>query len=595
MPDPVPRRLLRESAAARPHLALAGLLGVLAAGLICAQATLLAQILARAALDGATLTQLRGELIALAAVLAARAAVGAGFELSGRLGAIRVMSELRGRLARQLLALCPGGLAGEERTGELAAAAVQGVDALEAYFAGYLPQLVLATVVPLAVLAFAAYADPITAGILALTVPILILFMILVGKGAAEQTRRRWRALTLLSAHFLDVVQGLATLRAHRREAAQAQTLADVGERYRAETMATLRVAFMSALVLELCAMIGTALVAATVGVQLVAGDIGLQAGLAVLLLAPELYGPLRLVGQQFHSSAEGSAAAERIFAVLDRPPALAGPPATSPDRGTGERGGAAPEPADAVAADHAIPGGTRLVPDPAHAPVRLQAVSYEYPGRPGEVLHELDLELRPGEITALVGPSGAGKSTVARLLLRLADPTAGRVLCGGQDLRELDPDAWRAQVAWVPQRPRLFAGSVAENIRLAAPRAGDAEVQRAAQAAGAAGFIDTLPQGMATQIGDGGRRLSAGQRERIALARAFLADAPLLVLDEPTAHLDADSARSVGEALEDLARGRTTLLIAHDPALADRADRVLQLRDGRILASDPQPLAGVA
>lgn len=598
MAAPVPRRLLRESAAARPHLALAGPLGVLAAALICAQAALLAQVIARAALHGATLAQLRGELIALAAVLAARAAVGAGFDLSGRLGAIRVMSELRRRLAHQLLALCPGGLTGEERTGELAAAAVQGVDALEAYFAGYLPQLVLATLVPLAVLAFASYTDPVTAGILALTIPILILFMVLIGKGAAAQTRRRWHALALLSAHFLDVVQGLATLRAHRREAAQARTLADVGERYRAETLATLRVAFMSALVLELCAMIGTALVAATIGVQLVAGDIGLQAGLAVLLLAPELYGPLRLVGQQFHSSAEGTAAAERIFAVLDRPPALTARPAPNcvanggeEARRTSGRNGVRPVdgggPASAATA--------RPVPNPAHESLRLDHVGYEYPGRPGEVLHELDIELHPGEITALVGPSGAGKSTIARLLLRLADPTAGRVLCGATDLRDLPPDAWRAQVAWVPQRPLLFAGSVAENIRLAAPQASDAEVGRAARAAGAAEFVAALPQGMDTQIGDGARRLSAGQRERIALARAFLADAPLLVLDEPTAHLDADSAQAVGEVLGRLAHGRTTLLIAHDPALAERADRVLHLSDGRLVVPQSAPLAVVA
>ncbi len=202
---------------------------------------------------------------------------------------------------------------------------MQGVDALESYFAGYLPQLVLAALVPLAVLGWTAAVDPISAGILALTVPILIVFMILIGKGASSQTRRRWQALSLLSAHFLDVVRGLPTLRAYRREHAQAQILADVGERYRTETMATLRVAFLSALVLELCAMIGTALVAATIGVQLVDGDLGLTAGLTVLLLAPELYGPLRNVGQQFHASADGSAAAERIFAVLDRPPAIVG------------------------------------------------------------------------------------------------------------------------------------------------------------------------------------------------------------------------------------------------------------------------------
>ncbi len=269
------------------HLALAGALGVLSAVLIVAQAALLAFVIERAAMDHATLASLRAQLIALAAVLCARALAGGAFELSGRWGAVRIMSELRGRLAQRLLVTSPERRPASGRTGELASTAVQGVDALESYFAGYLPQLVLATVVPLAVIAWAIALDPITAAILALTVPLLVAFMVLIGKGASAQARGRWQALALLGAHFLDVVQGLPTLRAYGREHAQERTLEEVGERYRAETMATLRVAFLSALVLELCAMIGTALVAATIGVQLVDGALGLQAGLTVLLLAP--------------------------------------------------------------------------------------------------------------------------------------------------------------------------------------------------------------------------------------------------------------------------------------------------------------------
>ncbi|MGD1057184.1 MAG: thiol reductant ABC exporter subunit CydD [Solirubrobacteraceae bacterium] len=556
MPAPVDRRLLAESRPARAHMAIAGALGGCSAVLIVAQAALLAYVIERAAMDHATLASLRAQLIALAGVLCLRALAGGAFELSGRWGAVRVMSELRGRLARQLLLLSPERRPAGARTGELANTAVQGVDALESYFAGYLPQLVLATLVPLAVIAWVIALDPITAAILALTVPLLVLFMVLIGKGANAQARGRWQALALLGAHFLDVVQGLATLRAYRRERAQEQTLVEVGERYRAETMATLRVAFLSALVLELCAMIGTALVAATIGVQLVDGALGLQAGLTVLLLAPELYAPLRLVGQQFHASTDAGNASQLIFDALDAPAAIKRP--------TG--------------------AGGVSIPNPAHAAVRFEGVSYEYPQRPGRVLSDLDLELEPGRTTALVGPSGAGKSTIATLLMRLADPTEGCITCGGIDLRALDPDAWRSQIAWVPQHPTLFTGSAAENIALYAPQATRARIEQAAHAVGAERLIRELPQGFDTPIGEGARRLSAGQARRITLARAFLADRPLLVLDEPTAHLDEESAHELASAIELLARGRTTLLIVHHPLLSELADHVHLIGDGRVL-----------
>jgi thiol reductant ABC exporter CydD subunit len=577
--------LLAETRAARAHALVAGLLGVASAALIVAQAALLAYAIDRSAVHGASVSSLTPQLIALAAVLLARAGVNGSFELSGRLGATRVMSELRARLTRQLLVVCPDGRPATLRTGELAAAAVQGVDALESFLAGYLPQLVLAAVVPAAVLAWVLAIDPIPGAILLVTIPILIVFMVLIGRGARAQTRRRHRALALLSAHFLDVVRGLPTLIAYRRERAQADTLARVGERYRAETMATLRIAFMSAFVLELCAMLGTALVAATIGVQLVDGALSLRVGLTVLLLAPELYGPLRGVGRQFHAGSEGLAAAERIFAVLDRPPALrpivgtAAEPAVPEAALAEERPSPLYVPPDPLRRPRSAPA-----PDPTRASLRLAGVSYEYPQRPGAALDGLQLELAPGQITALVGPSGAGKSTLARLLLRLADPDSGTVACGGVDLRELDPERWRAQIAWVPQRAQLFAGTMAENIRLGAPDATDAQVRRAAALAGAIPLMQALPEGMDTVLGEGARRLSAGQAQRISLARAFVReDARLLILDEPTAHLDERSAGEVAEAIARVARGRTTLLIVHHPSLAARADRVVRIAGGRI------------
>jgi thiol reductant ABC exporter CydD subunit len=554
MAAPVDRRLIGESRAARAHLMLAALLGAISAVLIVAQAVLLASIIDRVAMRHATLASLKVELIALTSVLLTRALADGGFELAGRWGAVGVMSELRRRLVRRMLLESPEQRPHAARTGELASTAVQGVDALEAYFAGYLPQLVLASVVPIVVIAWVITIDPITAGILALTVPLLILFMVLIGKGAREQAQRRWRALALLGAHFLDVLQGLATLRAYGREDAQEQTLDDVGERYRTETMATLRTAFLSAFALELCAMIGTALVAATIGVQLVSGTLSLQAGLTVLLLAPEMYGPLRLVGQQFHASTDASSAYERIFHALDESPPIA--------------------PANAAHAPTS----------PAQAPIRFETVSYEYPQRPGRALSGLDLELEPGRITALLGESGAGKSTLARLLMRLADPSAGRVTCAGVDLRDLDPERWRAQIAWVPQRPTIFTGTIAQNIALCRPAAAPAEIERAARAAGATEFIRQLPHGLQTRVGEGTRRLSTGQAQRIALARAFLADRPLLLLDEPTAHLDDESAQTVAETIRVLARARTTLLIVHHPLLTELADHLHVIHDGRLI-----------
>ncbi len=550
-------QLVRRTRAARVHLGVTAVVGVVVAILVVAQAAFLGSALARAAHDGASLHVVAPALIALALVALGRGLAMGALEATGRLGASRAMSELRGALVRHVLLDRPGGLQ-RERSGELATAAVQGVDSLEAYFARYLPQAILSALVPVAVLAWAVTLDWEAAAILAVTVPVLIAFMILVGLGARSVAKRRWRVLGRLGAHFLDVVEGLATLRVHGRAEAQANTIAVASDRLRRETMATLRVAFLSAFVLELVAMLGTALVAATIGVQLVDGSLQLQAGLTVLLLAPELYLPLRQVGAQFHASADGLAAAERIFETLDHPAATPRP-------------------------EH-----PRSAPDPSVSAVRLEGVGFAHGGRPEPALDGVDLELAPGEMVALVGPSGAGKSTLASLVLRLADPGEGRVTCGGVDLRDVDARAWRARTAWVPQRPTLFTGTVADNVRLAAPRAGEAEVTEALEAAGGLGFVEGLPQGVHTRLGEGGRRLSAGQTQRIALARAFLADPHLLVLDEPTANLDPESADAVGESIARLAAGRTTLLVVHRPELAARADRIVALEGGRTHTPEP-------
>ena len=548
------RRLLQRARPVRRLLALDVALGLAAAVLVLLQATLLARIVAQA-FAGASFRDVSRDLVLLGLAFAGRGALAWGFEVAGRRAASSVLSELRLALVRRRLRDQPLALDGVE-AGEVAASAVQGVEGLEAYFARYLPQIVLASVVPLAVLAWVATLDLTSAGVMLLTLPLVPVFMWLIGRYTEERTRERWQALRLLSGHFLDVVRGLPTLQAFNRSRAQARVLAEVGERYRRTTMGTLRVGFLSGSVLELAATLGVALVAVTVGVRLAGGSLGLQAGLTVLVLAPELYLPLRQLGAQFHASADGLAVAERMLELLEAPPAVAA-------------------------------GGRLVPPNPREAPVRFEAVSFAYPSRPGLVLDEFDLQLLPGETVALVGPSGAGKTTVASLLLQFAEPSSGRVTAGGIDLAECQAELWRRLIAWVPQRPTLFRGTVLENIRLGDEGASDRAVRDAAMLAGADRFIQSLPSGYETLVGDGGRALSAGERRRIALARAFVRDAALVILDEPTADLDRRSADVVAEAVERLRAGRTVLLIAHRPELVEHADRVVVLGDGTVVREE--------
>ncbi len=542
-------RLLRRGRTARVLLVVDAALGLLAALLVLVQAVLLAWVAARA-FDGATLADVTVPLVLLVAVVVARAAAAWGFEVAGRSAANRVLSDLRLDVVERRLRDRPAALDGAD-SAEVATAAVNGVDALETAFARYLPQVVLACVVPVAVIAFVASIDIVTAGLMLLTLPLVPVFMWLVGRDTERRTRERWQTLARLATHFLDVVRGLPTLRAFDRGTAQTARVAEVGEDYRRATMGTLRIAFLSGAVLELAATLGIALVAVTVGVRLVNGGLGFEAGLTVLVLAPELYQPLRALAAQYHASADGLAVAGRLLDLV--------------------------EDGRAAGAGQAAPPSVREVA------VCLEGVSFAYPARPGLVLDAVDLALAPGETVALVGPSGSGKSTIASLLLAFAEPTGGRLLAGGVDLSTCDPALWRTQIAWLPQRPTLFRGTVAENIRLGSA-ASDGRVRGAAVRAGADAFVRELPDGYETVVGDGGRQLSAGQLQRLALARVFLREAPLVILDEPTAHLDSESAELVGAAVELMRSARTVLLIAHRPELARRADRIVTLVDGRIV-----------
>lgn len=539
---PIDSRLLRYASATRTFLAAVVGLGIAGAALVIAQAMLIAEVVVGAFQQGMAVSDLTAPLTLLAAVAVGRAAVSWLTELAAHRASAAVKSELRRRLLSRAVELGPGRLSGQN-TGSLVALATRGVDALDDYFSRYLPQLGLAVVVPVAVLARIVTEDWVSAAVIVVTLPLIPLFMVLIGWATQAGMDRQWGLLSRLSGHFLDVVAGLPTLKVFGRARAQAESIRSITSQYRQATMRTLRIAFLSSFALELLSTLSVALVAVGIGMRLVHGDLDLYTGLVILILAPEAYFPLRQVGAQFHAAAEGLAAAEEIFEVLGTVPRRLG--------------------------TAAVPGTLRL---------EVDHVTVHHKGRDGASLSAATLVVEPGETVALVGESGVGKSTLLDVLLGFVDPSEGRVRIGGTDLADLDVDRWREHIAWVPQMPYLFAGTIAENVRLARPDADDAAVRAALRDAGANDFVQALPDGQDSLIGEDGAGLSAGQRQRLALARAFLADRPVLLLDEPTAALDGATEAGIVDAVGRLAQGRTVLLVVHRPALLAVADRTVTL-----------------
>lgn len=539
-----------------------------AAGVVTVlQAYLLSQVIAAVFLKAATRPDLQTPLAALLLVIILRALLVAAAEASAHRVALTVKEALRARLFAHLLALGPLRAQGE-RSGELVNTLVEGIEALEAYLNHYLPQLVLATLIPLTVLFFVFPTDLLSGIVLLVTAPLIPLFMVLIGKAAEKLTERQWSSLSLMSAHFHDVLRGLTTLKRLGQAEAQVRNVAQISDRFRQLTMGVLRMTFLSALALELISTLSVAIVAVAIGLRLLEGQMAFVDALFILVIAPEFYLPLRMLGARFHAGMEGVQAANRIFALLEMP--LPQPPQ--------------PQPASTP------PAGT--------APITLENVHVTYPGREEPALANLSLTIEPGQTVALVGASGAGKSTITHLLLRFLEPDAGQIKVGETPLSTLDPADWRSQLAWVPQSPYLFHDTVAANIRLGRPEAGEEEVIAAARQAHAHTFIQALPEGYDTVIGEEGARLSGGQAQRLALARAFLKDAPLLILDEPTAHLDPETEALLQEATAALIADRTVLLIAHRLNTVVHADQLIVLDQGKIvqqgnhaqLAAEPGP-----
>jgi thiol reductant ABC exporter CydD subunit len=535
------RRLLRHGRASRWFLLLSVLLGVATAACVLAQALILASAISAVFLGDADLAAIAPDLWLLAAVIASRAVLAHWQETAAARASAAVKSQLRSALVRRTVAEGPRGM----RTGEVAQLATRGVDALDPYFARYLPQVVLAGIVTPLFLVAVWITDWISGLVILVTVPIVVLFMVVAGLAAQRTTDRQWRTLARLANHFLDVVDGLTTLRVFGRARAQQDAVESVTEEYRRATMGVLRIAFISSFVLELFTSLSVAIVAVQVGLRLIGGDVGLHVALVVLLLAPEAFAPLRQLGANHHAAAEGVSVGAKILDILDAP---------APRR------------------------GWRVIPTVTTGLVAEDVTVRRADGR--TTLAPVSFELGLGEVVAVVGPSGSGKTTLVEVILGFQEPCRGSVRVGGVPLTDADHRRWLDQIAWLPQRPTLIDGTVADNIRLGAPDATDDEV-RSALAQAACGEI-----ALARRLVENGADLSAGQRQRIALARCFLRTArgaALVLLDEPTAHLDTVTEARVLAAVRGLAAGRCVLMVAHRPAAVDAADRIIDVTARRL------------
>jgi thiol reductant ABC exporter CydD subunit len=561
-PRLVPPELAARVPTVRAVAVAALVIGALTAVSIVVQAVALATAIDRSLLHHRPLAAVRPELIIVALAVVARAVLALLGELSARRGAESVVATLRGQLLRRVFSLGPSWLAGE-RPGEVSLTATRGLRSLHTYFARYLPQAAMAAVVPLVLLIWVATQDWLSLVVVAALVIAVPVTMIYFGREANRRTARQWRRLGSLAGRFLQLIEGLPTLRAFGREGHGRREVIESTEGVRVATMRTLRVAFLSALAMDLIAGFGVGLVAMVLGLRLLWGDLTLQTALAVLLVAPEIFVPLRRAGAEFHASTEGQAAATRVLEVLALDT------------------GAPMEWFAPVAPGAASVGLPRRSVD-----LRIDGLRIHYDNRAAPALDAFTLHAPPGSRVALVGPSGAGKSTVFDALLGFAPRAAGTLTIDAKESSGFTPEEWRAHFSWVPQRPYLFTASLAENLRLGARTATDEALFDVCAAVGLDRLVAHLPRGLETPLGQDGLTLSAGERQRVALARALLCPAPILLLDEPTASLDVATIALMAATIEPWISGRTVLVAAHEPLLLPHFDAVCKVATSPVTAA---------
>jgi ATP-binding cassette, subfamily C, bacterial CydD len=524
-------------------------LGSLGGLLVIAQAWCLAYVVNAVVFSQRTVTDVQYYLAVILLIILFRVIVSYATERVAFLASASIKQNIRARLLKKIQQLGPAYLSGE-RSGEISTTLSEGVEALENYYARYLPSMSLALWVPLSILAFVVPVDWKSALVMLLTAPLIPFFMILIGKGAEKLNQQQWTQLTRLGGHFLDTIQGLTTLKLFNASKREARVIERISEDYRESTMKVLRVAFLSSLALEFFATVSIAIVAVLIGFRLLFAEMEFQAGFFILLLAPEFYLPLRSLGTHYHGRMEAIASSERIIEILQTPVI------TSENR-------------------------TKTL---AEQPINicLRHVSFNYETRPA--LKNVSIEIGSGEHVALVGPSGSGKTTLLNLLLGFLQAEQGEILINGHNLDQIQLENWRQHIAWIPQRPRMFYGSVLDNITLGMKGVEAQAVLDALDESFSREFVENLPDGLDTLIGDGGQGLSGGQLQRLALARAFLRQPALLILDEPTAHLDKDSETIIQQALQRFSKGRTVLSIAHRLSTIQQADRIYVLDKGQIV-----------
>jgi len=551
------RRLLKQLRNVRVAFVITILLGFMGGIFILLQAYDLSIIIDRVFLGKEPLHAVITLLWGLLAIFLLRAATLFFMHASSNSLALHVKAQLQESLFDKLLQLGPA-IIQEHPTGELIATVTQGIEALDAYFRQYLPQLVLAALIPILMLIFVFPLDLISALVLLFTAPLIPLFMILIGKTAENLTKRQWVTLKRMSAHFLDILRGLTTLKTFNQSKNFIDRVNSVSEEYRKTTLSVLQITFLSALALELIATISIAIIAVQIGIRLLYGQIEFQKAMFILLIAPDFYLPLRTLGMRFHAGMSGLSAAQHIFEILELP----------------------------LNRKQVIINSSPITQPIIGLPFKLEFrnISFTYPRRSQPALNEVSFSISSGTVTALVGKSGAGKSTIARLLLRFIEPDQGDILLNGESIYRFNPDEWREMVGWVSQSPHLFNGSLLENIAFQSPQVDQSQVLEAVRLAHVDHLVDSLVQGYDTQVGEGGARLSGGEAKRVALARAFYKQAPLLILDEPTSNLDPDQEALLVDATQKLVENSTVMMIAHRISSIRKADQIIVLDQGRVV-----------
>lgn len=524
--------------------------GVLMAACVIAQAMILAGIINSLFLENQTLQDNLNALLLFALLSLGRFSFSWLSGYFGKSMAAAIKHDLRQSFLSRIKTNGPV-YNRKYSSGETVTTFMHGIEILDTYFSSYIPQLFFSLAVPLLILVFVFPVDLLSGFVLLFTAPVIPVFMVLIGHATRLKSNKQWKALSRMTAYFLDVIQGILTIKILGNAEQQTQKLKALSEEFNRRTMNVLKIAFLSALVLEMAATISVAVIAVEIGLRLLYARMMFVDALFILIIAPEFYNQLRLLGARFHAGMEGVSAANRIFAFLEE-------------------------------TKSAVPQGSLVQNKPVRE-ISFKNVRFSYPESLQPALDGITFEMPAASKTVLVGKSGSGKSTTINLLLRFIRPDHGRIEINGNDLSEIAYDDWLRQISWLPQKPYIFHDTILENIRLARKDASQAQVMEAARKAHLDDFIQTLPAGYDTLVGEQGTRLSSGQKQRMALARTFLKDAPILILDEPGANLDWQVEKQIRDDLTDWAADKTMIIVAHNRAGLPKADQIIELDNGMV------------